>query len=301
MNTFEEMQNFIRIVEAGSLTKAAEQTNTVKSAVSRRLTDLERRLGVSLLTRTTRSQSLTDLGHSYYQRSLQILDDLSELESTIKNEQCALKGKIKIAAPLSFGLAHLAPALSKFNEIHKDIHFDIDFNDRKIDIIEEGFDLAFRIAKLDDSNFIAKKITSIKLVLAASPEYLDKYGTPLAPKDLLNNHVKVHYKNSPETWEFTENGHKKSIKLDSVLNSNNGDFLLQAAIAGKGLIMTPDFICYKHIKTGQLMKVLGQFNSQIEIGAYAVYPQTRHLSRRIRSLVDYLSQYFGETPYWQIN
>lgn len=300
MNPFEEMQNFIRIVEAGSLTKAAEQTNTVKSAVSRRLMELERRLGVSLLTRTTRSQSLTDLGQSYYQRSLQILDDLSELESNVKDEQCALRGKIKIAAPLSFGLAHLAPALSKFNDIHKDIHFDIDFNDRKIDIIEEGFDLAFRIAKLDDSNFIARKITAIRALLVASPDYLEKHGTPTTPKELLNNHVKLQYTNSPETWEFIEKGQSLSIKIDSVLNSNNGDYLLQAAIAGKGLILTPDFICYKHVKTGQLKPVLAEYIPSIEIGAYAVYPQTRHLSRRIRSLVDYLIQYFGETPYWRL-
>ena len=157
MNQFEEMQNFIRVVESGSITKAAEQTGMVKSAVSRRLAELEKRLGVSLLTRTTRRQSLTDLGRSYYQRCLQIVDEIAELESSVKDEQCALSGKIKVAAPLSFGLSHLAPALYKFNEIHPDIHFDVDFNDRKVDIVEEGFDLAFRISQLKDSNFIARR------------------------------------------------------------------------------------------------------------------------------------------------
>lgn len=300
MNQFEEMQNFIRVVEAGSITKAAEQTGTVKSAVSRRLTELERRLGISLITRTTRNQSLTELGHSYYQRCLQIIDDVAELESTIKDEQCALTGKIKIAAPLSFGLSHLAPALSQFNTLHPDIHFDIDFNDRKVDIIEEGFDLAFRITKLDNSNLIARKITSIRLLLVASPGYLKRFGTPNYPKDLVNGHVKLKYKDSPEAMEFAVDGKLISIRVPNVLNSNNGDFLCQAAIDGKGLVMTPDFICYKYVKVGQLVPVLSEFMPEIEIGAYAVYPQTRHLSKKVRSLVDYLSQYFGNKPYWQV-
>jgi DNA-binding transcriptional LysR family regulator len=300
MNTFEEMKNFVRVVDSGSITKAAEQMNTVKSAVSRRLTELEKRLGVTLLTRTTRKQTLTDTGTSYYQQSLKILDDLLELESSIKNEQCALSGKIKIAAPLSFGLTHLAPALSRFNEIHTEIQLDIDFNDRKVDIIEEGYDLAFRIAELKDSNFIAKKVTTIRILLVASPDYLQKYGVPKIPKDLLNSHVKVQYKDSSETWEFIVDNKTEHIKITSVLNSNNGDFLLQAALEGKGLVMTPDFICYKYIKTGQLIPVLSKYTPIIEIGAYAVYPQARHLSRRVRSLVDYLTQYFGQKPYWQI-
>jgi DNA-binding transcriptional LysR family regulator len=276
MNAFEEMKNFVRIVVAGSITKAAEQTNTVKSAVSRRLTELEKRLGVTLLIRTTRKQTLTDTGASYYQNSLRILDDLSELESNIKNEQCALRGKIKIAAPLSFGLKHLAPALSKFNEIHTEIQLDRDFNDRKVDIIEEGYDLAFRIAELKDSNFIARRVTTIRVLLVASPDYLKKHGVPQKPKDLLNGHVKVQYKDSSETWAFNVDNKTENIKITSVLNSNNLVFLLQAALEDKGLVMTPDFICYKHIKTGQLIPVLSEVTPIIEIGAYAVYPHARH-------------------------
>jgi DNA-binding transcriptional LysR family regulator len=300
MNPFEEMQNFIRVVEAGSITKAADQTGIVKSAVSRRLADLEKRLGISLLTRTTRNQTLTDLGRSYFQRCKQIIDDVAELESTVKDEQCALRGKIKIAAPLSFGLTHLAPALSKFNQIHPDIRLDVDFNDRKVDIVEEGFDLAFRISQLKDSNFIARKITKIRLLLVASPGYLNTYGVPNTPNDLYNGHVKVHYKDSPETWEFLEGEQLLKIKIPSVLSSNNGDFLLQAALEDKGLVLSPDFICYKHIKAKLLIPQLCDYTPKMEIGAYAIYPQARHLSRRVRSLVDYLSQYFGKEPYWQL-
>lgn len=300
MNAFEEMKNFVRIVDAGSITKAAEQMNTVKSAVSRRLTELEKRLGVTLLIRTTRKQTLTDTGVSYYQQSLRILDDLSELESKVKNEHCALTGKIKIAAPLSFGLKHLAPALSKFNEIHPDIVLDLDFNDRKIDLVEHGFDLGFRIAQLDDSNYIARKITSIRTLLVASPAYLEKFGVPEKPQDLMNGHVKLHYSSVQESWSFIINKQKTTIKIPSVLQANNGDYLHQACLQGKGLNFSPDFICYKHVKLGQLIPVLQDYQPNREIGAYAIYPQTRHLSRRVRSLVDYLSQYFGKIPYWRI-
>lgn len=300
MNQFEEMQNFIRIVEAGSITKAAEQTGTVKSAVSRRLSDLEKRLGVSLLARTTRSQSLTNVGQSFYQRSIQIIDDLAELESTIKNDQCALRGQIKVSAPLSFGLLHLSSAFTEFNNMHPDIKLDVDFSDRKVDLIEEGFDLVFRISNLEDSSFIAKKITSIQLHLVASPEYLKNHGVPSSPENLNTGHVKLQYNDSPETWQFSHENKNIYIKLNSVMNSNNGDFLIQACLAGKGLKMTPDFLAYKYLKTGQLEKVLPDYLPKNEIGAYAIYPQTRHLSRRVRSLVDFLSVYFGPDPYWRV-
>ena len=301
MNQIEDMQTFVRIVEAGSITNAADQLNTVKSAISRRLSDLERRLGVTLLTRTTRSQTLTEHGKSYYQQSLRIIDDVAEIDSGMRHDNCALSGRIKIAAPLSFGLDHLGAALRKFNEIHPDIFFDVDFNDRKIDLIEDGFDLAIRISNLEDSSLIARKLTSIRLVLCASPGYLKAHGTPVIPQDLAEGHIKLHYRDAPEIWQFTNNkGQLISIKVPTAITANNGNFLCQAAIDGVGLIYTPDFICYKAIRLGQLQPLLTDYLTDTQIPAYAIYPQNRHLSQRVRSLVDYLSQYFGEQPYWTI-
>ncbi|PCJ48823.1 MAG: LysR family transcriptional regulator [Gammaproteobacteria bacterium] len=307
MNQLEDMQTFVRIVEAGSITKAAEQLDTVKSAVSRRLSELEKRLGVSLLTRTTRTQTLTTTGESYYQQCLRLIDDFAEVESSIKNEHCSLVGRIKIAAPLSFGIAHLGPALRQFNEINPEIRFDVDFNDRKIDLIEEGFDVAIRIAHLADSSLIAKRLTDVKLVLSASPGYLKKYGRPKTPQDLNKGHVKLQYSDQPDSWHFTASQGKDSkgksfnIKIPAVLKANNGEFLCQAAIDGIGLIYTPDFICYKAIRLGQLEPILCEFIADNRINAYAVYPQTRHLSKRVRSLIDYLTLYFGDEPYWRIS
>ena len=301
MNQLEDMQTFVRIVEAGSITKAAEQLDTVKSAVSRRLSDLEKRLGVSLLTRTTRTQVLTDSGKIYYEKCLRLIDDVAEVEAPVSNVHAALKGRIKISAPLIFGIAHLSSALRKFNEIYPDIVFDIDFNDRKVDIIEDGFDLAIRISHLNDSSLIARRLTQVNMVLCASPDYLEEHGTPLMPQELLTEHVKLQYKNEPDHWVFkAKKGKEIQIKVPSALNSNNGEFLCQAAIDGLGLIYTPDFICYKAIHSGQLQPVLSEFLHNVEVPVHAVYPQTRHLSQRIRSLVDYLAEYFGDAPYWLI-
>ena len=301
MNQFEDMQTFVRIVEAGSITKAAEQMDTVKSAVSRRLAELEKRLGVTLLTRTTRSQTLTDSGKSYYEQCLRIIDDLAEIESSIKNEHCALAGRIKVAAPFSFGLKHLAPALRQFNDKHPDIHLDVDFNDRKVDLIEEGFDLAIRIAKLSDSSLIARKITSVKPVLCASPAYLKKYGEPKLPEDLLKNHVRVRYNLTSENWNFiNREGKEINVKLPSVISANNGDYLCDEAIAGRGILLSPDFICYEAVRAGQLKPILCDYIKGLPLNAYAVYPQTRHLSQRVRRLVDFLVDYYGDNPYWKI-
>lgn len=301
MNQFEDMQTFVRIVEAGSITKAAEQIDTVKSAVSRRLSDLEKRLGVTLLTRTTRSQNLTESGQSYYQQCLRIIEDVAEVESGLRNDNCALVGRIKIAAPLSFGLTHLAPALREFNRQHPDIHYELDFNDRKVDLVEEGFDLAIRISKLEDSSLIARKFTSGLSVLAASPDYLEQYGTPKTPLDLEQKHVKLRYSLAPDNWLFKgPDGKTQAVKVPTVITANNGDYLLDEAIAGKGLLNTPDFICYKAIQSGELIPLLEDYLSTKPVDAFAIYPQNRHLSKRVRSLVDHLIHYFGDTPYWRI-
>jgi DNA-binding transcriptional LysR family regulator len=302
MNQFEDMLAFVRIVEAGSITRAAEQMDTVKSAVSRRLTELEKRLGVELLTRTTRAQSLTDSGRSYYQQCLRLIDDVSEMESSVSSEHSALKGRIKITAPLSFGLAHLGTAFLKFNELHPDILLDVDFNDRKIDLVEEDYDLAIRISVLEDSSLVARRLTSTRLILCASPAYIEKYGMPEKPQDLTNGHHCILYKDQLASWTFLdENGEKLTIRIPSALNANNAEFLSQAAMKGVGLMYTPDFICYQRIKEGDLLPLLNDFLTDNIIDAYALYPQTKYLSKRVRSLMDYLVNYFSGEPYWRIN
>jgi DNA-binding transcriptional LysR family regulator len=301
MSQLEDMQTFVRIVEAGSITKAADQLDTVKSAISKRLSELEKRLGVTLLTRTTRTQALTETGRTYYQQCVRIIDQVTEVESGLRQENCALTGRIKIAGPLSFGLAHLAPALRRFTEINPEVEFEIDFNDRRVDLVEAGFDLAVRIGSLTDSSLMARQLTKGKTMLCASPGYLASHGRPLTARDLETGHVRLKYTLSPEKWLLLdESGNKVSPKIASVLSANNGDFLLEEAINGRGLVFSPDFLCYKAIRLGLLVPILADQLVDNDIGVYAVYPQTRHLPNRVRSLIDYLVVYYGATPYWQL-
>ncbi|MDF1589642.1 MAG: LysR family transcriptional regulator [Gammaproteobacteria bacterium] len=295
INPLDEMQTFIRIVEAGSITQAAEQLNTVKSAISRRLSLLEHRLGVTLLVRTTRKQTLTDAGQQYYQQCIRIIDDINDVESSLRTNDVAFSGRIKIAAPLSFGLAKLCPIFKQFNELHPDIEFDINFNDRQVNLIEEGYDLAIRIAQLDDSNLIARRLTSIRLMLCASPDYLQQHSPLITPDDLNHGHKKLHYQTANEHWRFDDKkGNSYNIKLPGVMTANNGDFLCQAAIEGYGLVYLPDFICQSAIESGQLQAVLTDYTQDHVINCYAVYPQTRYLSPRVAHLINFLSRYFNK-------
>lgn len=301
MNKFEEMQAFVRIVEAGSITKAANQLNVAKSAMSKRLSTLESRLGLTLLNRTTRSLILTDNGKAYFKECKRIIDDVIEVEGSLQNKQIALSGSIKIAVPLTFGLLHLAPAINKFNQLHPDIVIEIDFNDRKISIVNEGYDLAIRVGKLDDSNLMARKITSVETSLYASAAYFEIHGAPKVPSDLTYNHVKLHYRNISGVFHFIDENNKPlQINLPNKVVSNNGDYLLKCAIEGMGIVSTPDFISYQAVNSGKLIPVLPQYYQSKRVDVSAVYPQTRHLSRKIRSLIDFLVGYFGESPVWRL-
>lgn len=300
MSQLDEMQTFVRIVEAGSITRAAEQMDTVKSAVSKRLTDLEKRLGVSLLKRTTRKQTLTDAGQDYYQHCVRILDDIAEVETSLSDDQSALAGRIRMAAPISFGLMHLSPALRVFNQTNPEIQFDIEFNDRQQDLIAEGIDLAIRVSNLTDSSLIARKLTTTRLLICGSPDYFARNGLPQKSEDLLYGHVKLQYSNVSHNWPLRgHQGEALSVNLPTVLTANNGQFLHDAALEGKGLILSPDFICADAIREGTLVPVLTDQLLQKEIGVYAVYPQTRYLSRRVRLLIEFLREYFALRPDWQ--
>lgn len=192
MGQLEDMDVFVRIVDAGGISRAADQLGVAKSAISRRLVELERRLGAQLLLRTTRQSSLTEAGQSYYRRALQILADVSELDAETSSQQVALRGGLKIAVPLSFGLEHLAPAVMEFAGMHPEVIIRLDLSDRQVDLVAESFDLAIRIAALKDSTLIARRLAPIRMVLCASPDYLERQGHPQRPQDLKSHHG-LHY------------------------------------------------------------------------------------------------------------
>jgi DNA-binding transcriptional LysR family regulator len=286
-------------VETGSITAAAERLEIAKSAVSRRLRDLEERLGVELFHRTTRKLTLTDTGQGFYERAVRILADLKEAELAVSQAHATLRGRLRVAVPLSFGLAHLSPAITAFMEAHPQVEFDLDFNDRQVDLLQEGFDVAIRIARLADSSLIARPLATIHSVVCASPAYLAAHGTPQTPDDLAH-HACLVYSNTPDphVWRYRDpKGERGSVKVPVHLRANNGDFLCAAAIAGQGVMIAPTFISYRAIEEGRLTPVLTQYQWP-EVTAYAVYPPTRHLSQRVRAFVDHLVERFAGVPYW---
>lgn len=298
MNTFEEMRAFVRTVEAGSLTAAADQLDLAKSAVSRRLAELERRLGASLLTRTTRRLTLTDAGHVYYERAREILAAAEAAEAAVQASTTRLSGRIRLAAPLSFGIRHLGPAIREFTALHPNIEFDVDLNDRQVDLVAEGFDLAIRIAQLKDSELAARRLASVRRRVLASPGWWAEHGLPASAGELAR-HRSLEYSNAPQSgWAYTApDGRQGSVQLSPALRANNGDLLCDLAAAGQGVILQPTFISHQAIERGELVPALTDYDWQ-SLDAWAVYPATRFLPERVRALVDFLADRFGDAPYW---
>ncbi len=298
MDTLHAMRIFVRVVDAGSITAAADQLNLAKSAASRRLSELEEHLQVRLLNRTTRRMTLTDPGRSFYQRAQRMLDDLAEAEAEARGVASQVSGRLRLAAPLSFGLRQLAPAITAFAQQYPQVDIDIDLNDRPVDLIGEGFDLAIRIANLDSSGLVARKLTTIRHVLCASPNYWQQHGWPQHP-DELGQQAMLRYANSAsQGWRWTSaQGDHGELRLKTRLQANNGDFLLQAAEQGLGLLIQPTFIANDAIVEGRLQAALLNYHWK-ELHAYAVYPPNRHLPARVRHLIDFLARRFGDAPPW---
>jgi len=299
MNRLLEMEIFVRVVDAGSISGAAERMDIVKSAVSRRLGELETRLGVQLLNRTTRRLSLTAAGSEFYERCNAILADVADAEGQVAAADATLEGRLRVAAPLSFGLEHVGPAINDLMQMHPGLAVELDFNDRQVDLVAEGFDLGIRIAKLSDSGFIARKLTSIRHIICASPAYWDEYGRPDHPDD-LKQLVALRYTLSPQrSWRYTApDGSRGSVTVPAQISANNGAFLSQSAAQGTGVIRMPVFIVYHLIESGALEPVLLDYQWG-DLFAWAVYPKTHHLPYRVKALIDHLAGTFGEVPYWE--
>lgn len=291
---------FVRIVEAKSIAAAAETLGIAKSAASRRLADLESRLGVTLLQRTTRTSSLTDAGALYFERAKSLLNEVEDMNAQLANEEGALKGQLRFSAPLSFGNRHLGPVLHAFALHHPDLQLQIDFADQFVDLVEGGFDLALRIGALDDSTLKARRLCEIRMLICASPEYLQTYGEPKYP-DELRQHRLLRYDNQPgSSWSFQhEDEAKVTVPVDGAHVANNGDFLLDFAIRGQGIVVTPSFIGSEAVCAGKLQCLLDGWQLP-STSAHIVYPSTKFLPARARALIDFLVKYFGEEPSWDL-
>lgn len=298
MGQLEDMAMFVRIVEAGSITKAADQLNLAKSAVSRRLKDLETRLGNQLISRTTRQSNLTEAGEEYYQQVCSILHAVDALNEQTSGTPTRIEGTLKMTAPLSFGLMHLNDVIDEYANQHPNLSFDLDFSDRHVDLIEEGFELAIRIRELQDSSYQAKRLALIRYALCASPEYLRKMGTPKTLEDLEEHEFLQYGLSKTSNLELIDaQGKRHSHTINAKIKATNGEFLVDLAVKDHGIIFIPTFIAYQRLAKGELVPILKQYQSPT-LNAYAVYPKNRFLSQRCRYLIDFIAERFGDNPYW---
>ena len=299
MDKLASIEALVAVVESGGFSRAAERLGLTKSVVSRRIGQLEDALGVQLLQRTTRSQSLTLHGREFYERGLRILADLDDAEQAILDDSAALRGRLKIAGPLSFGLKHLSTALNDFMQTHPAIEIELDLNDREVNLVEEGCDMAVRVGELRDSSLLARRLGTVRFVTCASPIYLEKHGTPSRPEE-LERHTGLHYTNVglKQAWQFFGPDNATRIAIPGIrMRANNGEALVAAAIAGMGIVQTPTFIAADHITAGRLRMILQDFRRPAT-GIHAVYPPGRLIPRRVHALADFLAQRFGDLPYW---
>lgn len=294
MDRFAAMSVFAKVVELGNFARAAERLDLSTSAVSRQVADLEARLQTRLLNRTTRKLSLTEGGHAFYERCVQVLVDLEEAEQAAAQTSLVPRGTIKLTCGQSFGLLYLAPAMAEFLERYPEVKFDVSLSDRVVDLVEEGFDLGVRIGALGPANLIARKLGETKLIACASRAYLEKHGTPRVPEDLgKHNCVTYAYVPDSNVWRFRDpEGVEQTVTVSGNLHANNGDLLTQAAVNGIGIVYEPDFIVGPALAARQVVRLLEGWEPA-PLGIYAVYASRKHLSAKVRAFVDFMSARFG--------
>jgi DNA-binding transcriptional LysR family regulator len=298
LDRLDGMQAFVAVAEAGSFSGAAARLGIARALVSKRIAGLEHILGVRLLNRTTRRVSLTGPGQDFLGRSQRILAEYGEATSTLSSLHAEPTGRLKLSAPMSFGLAHLAPLLPIFMRAHPKLVLELVLNDRFVDLVEEGFDLCVRIGTLADSSLVARRLATVRLVLCASPDYLRRRGMPVEPADLARHRGLIYgHGTNGGRWQLQGPAGSGPVEIPSVLCANNGDVLAEAAVAGEGITLAPTFIVGDALRAGTLVEVLAAYAPK-PFGLYAIWPANRLLPAKVRLFVDFLASRFGDPPPW---
>jgi DNA-binding transcriptional LysR family regulator len=302
MDRLTAMEMFVRVVAEKSFSQAGRQLGVSKSVISKAVAELEDRLGAQLLNRTTRQMSLTEAGQAYHARCISILEHVDEAEQLVSEQTLVPKGLLRISGPVTFAISHLGAPISKFLSDNPELSVELSLNDRVVDIVEEGFDLALRISRrLRDSNLIAVKLCSARSVATASPDYLKRHGVPQHPKDLLR-HSCLRYSNlgPAQEWTFTDAFTRAPIPVavSGRIITNNGEVLRSAAVSGEGIIYGPRFIVADDICAGRLVPILEDY-AGLDYNIYAIYPANRHIPAKVRRLIDHLKTYWGDAPEWE--
>ncbi|MGH8708976.1 MAG: LysR family transcriptional regulator [Burkholderiales bacterium] len=292
---------FSKVVEAGSLSAAARELGVSTAVVSRTLAALEARLGVRLVNRTTRSLHLTDEGASYFETSQRILAEIDEADAAVTSRRIEPQGVLKVALPASFGHQHIAPLVPRFSQRYPKVELALSLSDRSINLVEEGFDLAVRIAELKDSSLAARKLAPNRRVVCASPAYLREHSEPKSPQDLAKHNclVTTWEHGFAMTWEYKSPvGKRSAVRVTGRYACDNWEVLRDWAVAGLGVALKSTWDVRKQLEDGSLVPLLPGYDFGTDVAIYAVYPHRRHLPAKTRVFIDFLAESFGPEPYW---
>jgi DNA-binding transcriptional LysR family regulator len=298
MDRLTSMAIFIRAVDLGSLAEAARATGISAGMAGKHLRATEKRLGVSLLNRTTRRLSLTDAGRMYYERCQQILAEIEEAERDAINQQTLPRGVLRVNAPIGFGELHLAPAVAEFNTNYPDVSVEIIVSNHFVDLMDGSSDLAIRVGRLPDSGLIARRLAPCHRVVCAAPRYLERRGAPTVPDELKQHNCLIYLLEAePKDWRLTGPQGEQIVRVEGSLHSNSGFLLREAGLAGLGVLRLPSYIVGEDLNAGRLLPLLKDYVEH-DLGIYAVFLQSRQLAAKVRAFVEFLSRRFGPEPYW---
>jgi DNA-binding transcriptional LysR family regulator len=299
MDQLSSLRIFARVVEAQSFTAAADKLGLSRAVVSKAVIDLEQSLGARLLERTTRRVKTNEIGAAYYEKCVRILAELDEADRAVRDLHDEPRGTLRVNAPVSFGALHLKPVITAYMAAYPQVHLALNLSDRFVDIIDEGFDVAIRIAQLEDSSLVARKVAPARRVLCAAPSYLKRQGTPRVPADLAQHRCLAYGNTAQQDWKLHGPDGEHSVRVTGPMSSNNGDMLHCAATDGQGIALLPTFIVGPDLQDGRLQVVLPDY-SPGDLSVYAIYPPNRHLAAKVRTFIDVLVKNFGPRPYWDL-
>jgi len=294
MHRLEGLRTFVKVVELASFSEAGRALRLSRSVVSKHIGELEHELGVQLLNRTTRHVSPTDSGQAYYERVITILADLDAADNEVADRQASPRGLLRVNAPMSFGTLELGPAIAEFMALYPELRIQVTLTDAQIDPVQEGIDVTLRIAELESSSLIARRLAPVPRALCASPDYLARRGTPTHPSQLRDHACLTYgFLSTGNQWKFTGPDGDHWIQPDWTLCANNAEVLRDAAISGRGVALLPTFLAGTALHDGRLRAFLDDYSAP-SLALYAVYPPTRHLAVKVRIFIDFLVERFGQ-------
>lgn len=290
MDRLEAMRVFVRVAELGSFSAVAQQLGVARSVVTRQVAALEAHLGAKLMVRSTRRLALTSAGNAYLEKCRVILNLVDAAETDAAEQRAVARGNVRVGLPLSFGLKRLAPLLLEFADRHPQVNLEMDYSDRRVDLVEEGFDLSIRITARLAPTDVVRRLGSSRLLTVASPAYLARHGRPRHPADLAGHECLTYLGDpSPNSWTYGSGERSERVSVRSRYSANNGDVLAEAAARGLGIALQPDFIAGPYLSDGRLESLLEGFTPP-ELGVYALLPGTRYLPHRVRVLIEFLAE-----------